>query len=105
MNRAINSYLPIYKIKPSYYTHKLTYFWFYTLLFQLEKESESREGTLKILQLLRTKSLRFPLLLSIMLQMSQQFSGINSVCTQWRSQPDNLVPLCKFQVLYLYSFL
>ena len=24
------------------------------------------------------------------------------VCTQWRSQPDNLVPLCKFQIISLF---
>ncbi|XP_028393811.1 solute carrier family 2, facilitated glucose transporter member 1-like [Dendronephthya gigantea] len=46
---------------------------------QERESSESREGTLTILQLLKSKSLRYPLFLSILLQMSQQFSGINSV--------------------------
>ncbi|CAB4003094.1 solute carrier family 2, facilitated glucose transporter member 1-like [Paramuricea clavata] len=46
---------------------------------KVEKVKESKEGTITILQLLKTKSLRFPLFLSVLLQISQQFSGINSV--------------------------
>ena len=25
-------------------------------------------------------------------------------CVQWRSQPDNLVPLCKFQIIIIIHF-
>ncbi|XP_046850677.1 solute carrier family 2, facilitated glucose transporter member 3-like isoform X2 [Xenia sp. Carnegie-2017] len=44
-----------------------------------EKETILQQGKLSILQLLQTKSLRRPLLLGVLLQLSQQFSGINAL--------------------------
>ena len=49
-----------------------------------------------------------PIYMSFTLGFHSQYKSwlfISYIDRQWRSQPDNLVPLCKFQVLYHYSFL
>ena len=44
-----------------------------------EFEEESREERITVVQLFKQRSLRKPLLISIVMQLSQQLSGINAV--------------------------
>ena len=51
------------------------------LLFQQgEQESHLREEKVSVLRLVQIKELRKPLVISVVLQLAQQFSGINAVC-------------------------
>lgn len=46
-----------------------------------EKRKLERERPLSLLQLLGSRSHRQPLIIAVVLQLSQQLSGINAVCT------------------------
>lgn len=51
------------------------------LLFQQgEQENHLREEKVSVLRLVQIKELRKPLVISVVLQLAQQFSGINAVC-------------------------
>ncbi|XP_041377379.1 solute carrier family 2, facilitated glucose transporter member 3-like [Gigantopelta aegis] len=49
------------------------------LEMQLEKEEQQRATKFSVMDLFRQRELRIPLLISLVLQLSQQFSGINAV--------------------------
>ena len=49
------------------------------LFHQIEKDQEDSEAKVSILGLFRSPSLRRPLLISIVMQLSQQLCGINGV--------------------------
>lgn len=44
-----------------------------------EQRAHGQEATISMLQLLRSSSLRMPLVIAVTMQLSQQFSGINAV--------------------------
>lgn len=44
-----------------------------------EQRAHSQEARISMLQLLRSSSLRMPLVIAVIMQLSQQFSGINAV--------------------------
>lgn len=46
-----------------------------------EQRAHGQEATISMLQLLRSSSLRMPLVIAVTMQLSQQFSGINAVST------------------------
>ena len=51
----------------------------YFIRLQTEQEMELREERVSVFQLFRIKELQMPLLISVVLQLSQQLSGINAV--------------------------
>lgn len=48
---------------------------------QIEQEQHLREEKINVLTLLQMSELRAPLFISLVLQVAQQFSGINAVST------------------------
>ena len=50
------------------------------------------------------ESYRLPRKLINIMKKGYVTTGIRQDCLQWRSQPNNLVPLCKFQIIIIIHF-
>ena len=68
----------LYREKVRQPKHRTVVF-LYFIRLQTEQEMELREERVSVFQLFRIKELQMPLLISVVLQLSQQLSGINAV--------------------------
>ena len=77
-NVAIVHLCILYREKVRQPKHRTVVF-LYFIRLQTEQEMELREERVSVFQLFRIKELQMPLLISVVLQLSQQLSGINAV--------------------------
>lgn len=72
-----------------------------------EERAQQSEATISMLELMCSPTLRYPLLIGVVMQLSQQLSGINAVCNSSVYKdiaPPVLVLLSRLHVLFVSLF-